>query len=268
MVALALSGPASWAQTAASAPKPATDAAAAKPSQAETQRTACDTSNFVQKTFYLTSVAQVSDANDILNTLRNALSYNCDRILLVPSRNAIVMSAIPDEIARAEKIIGELDRPRKSYRLTYSITEMDGATRVGSQKFAMVAADGQRTVMKQGSKVPLATGSYTSSNSTAQTQFTYLDVGMNFEVTATELGNGTTLKTHVEQSSVAEDKAIAGVQEPVIRQVSLEGMSFVLPGKPLVLGSMDIPGSTRHLDVEVVMEVVPEGAMALMRRVC
>jgi hypothetical protein len=34
-------------------------------------------------------------------------------------------------------------------------------------------------------------------------------------------------------------------------------MSFVLPGKPLVLGSMDIPGSTRHLDVEVVMEVVP-----------
>jgi hypothetical protein len=27
-------------------------------------------------------------------------------------------------------------------------------------------------------------------------------------------------------------------------------------GKPLVLGSIDIPGSTRHLDVEVVMEQV------------
>jgi hypothetical protein len=28
-------------------------------------------------------------------------------------------------------------------------------------------------------------------------------------------------------------------------------------GKPLVLGSIDIPGSTRRLDIEVVMETVP-----------
>jgi hypothetical protein len=27
-------------------------------------------------------------------------------------------------------------------------------------------------------------------------------------------------------------------------------------GKPLVLGSLDIPSSTRHMDVEVVMEQV------------
>jgi hypothetical protein len=47
-----------------------------------------------------------------------------------------------------------------------------------------------------------------------------------------------------------------GAQEPVVRQTVLEGTSFLTPGKPLVLGSLDIPGSARHLDVEVVMEQV------------
>ncbi len=39
-----------------------------------------------------------------------------------------------------------------------------------------------------------------------------------------------------------------------IRQSVLEGTSFLTTGKPLVLGSFDIPGSTRHTEVTVVME--------------
>jgi hypothetical protein len=37
----------------------------------------------------------------------------------------------------------------------------------------------------------------------------------------------------------------------------LKGESLLAPGKPLMLGSVDIPGSTSHLDVEVVMEPLP-----------
>jgi type II secretory pathway component GspD/PulD (secretin) len=253
-MAVAMGGTVGWAQTAAT-PKPPADAAAAKPTQEAPQRMACPDTDLVEKVVYLTGVTQPQDGNEILTAARNVLSP-CSKLFLVPSRSAVVIYAPAEQVALAEKVIGQLDRPKKSYRLTYTVTEMDGAKRVGSDKYTMVAADGQKTVMKQGSKVPLATGSYTSSNSTAQTQFTYVDVGMNFDVTASETGNGATLKTHVEQSSVADEKAIAGVQEPVIRQATLEGTSFVLPGKPLLLGSIDIPGSTRHLDVEVTMEVV------------
>ena len=60
----------------------------------------------------------------------------------------------------------------------------------------------------------------------------------------------------MEQLGVAEQTSGVGAQDPVIRQSSLEGTSFLALGKPLVLGSMDIPGSARHLDVEVVMEAV------------
>ena len=37
---------------------------------------------------------------------------------------------------------------------------------------------------------------------------------------------------------------------------SLEGTSILTPGKQVMLGSLDVPGSTRHLELGVVVEVV------------
>ena len=85
---------------------------------------------------------------------------------------------------------------------------------------------------------------------------TYIDVGLNFDATLDEFANGVRLRTKVDESSVAEERSGVGPQGPVVRQTSLEGTSFLTPGKPLVLGSLDIPGSTRHQEVEVVMEAV------------
>ncbi|MEO8737178.1 MAG: hypothetical protein ABI380_11635, partial [Edaphobacter sp.] len=59
-----------------------------------------------------------------------------------------------------------------------------------------------------------------------------------------------------EQSSIAEQVSGVGSQDPIIRQTVLASTSFLTSDKPLVLGSLDIPGSTRRLDVEVVMEPV------------
>ncbi len=208
------------------------------------------------QTFYLTNATQTSDANEVVTAMRNILPGDM-RIYLVPSESAIVVRGTQEQLTQAQKVISELDRPKKAYRLTYTITESDGAKRVGTQHFAMVAAPGQRTVLKQGSKVPIATGSYSATGSTgAQTQFTYLDIGMNFDATLDELANGVKLRTKVEQLSIAEQVSGVGTQDPIIRQSSMEGTSLLTLGKPLVLGSIDIPGSTRHLDVEVVVEPV------------
>ena len=208
------------------------------------------------QTFYLANTSQQNDGNEVTVAIRNLLPPDI-KIYYVPSQNALIVRATPDELAQAQKIINDLDRPRKAYRLVYTVTESEGEKRVGTQHYSMIVAAGQRTVMKQGSKVPIATGSYTSSgNSVAQTQFTYLDIGMNFDATLDEFANGVRLRTKVEQLGVAEQMSGVGAQDPVIRQSSLEGASFLTVGKPLVLGSMDIPGSTRHLDVEVLMEAV------------
>jgi type II secretory pathway component GspD/PulD (secretin) len=208
------------------------------------------------QTFYLTNVSQPNDGNEIVVAVRNLLPPQA-KVFFVPNQNALVVSTTPDQLVLAQRLLKDLDRPKKTYRLTYTITESDGSKRIGVQHYALIVVSGQRTVLKQGSKVPIATGSYSATGASgAQTQFTYLDVGMNFDATLEEFVNGVRLRTKVEQLSIAEEKSGVGLQDPVIRQTALEGTSFLALGKPLVLGSLDIPGSTRHMDVEVVMEQV------------
>ena len=60
----------------------------------------------------------------------------------------------------------------------------------------------------------------------------------------------------MERSSIGEETSGLGKQDPVVRQTVLEGTAILTPGKPVMLGSMDVTGSTRHLDVDVVMEAV------------
>ena len=137
--------------------------------------------------------------------------------------------------------------------------------RVGTQHFSMVVVSGQQTTLKQGSKVPIATGSYNATATTGanavgagvQTQFTYLDIGMSFDMTLQSMGSDSRLKYNVEQSSLAPETSGVGPQDPIVRQTSLKGEATLTPGKPTMLGSVDIPGSTRHLDVEVLMAPLP-----------
>ena len=147
----------------------------------------------------------------------------------------------------------------KTYRLTYTLTETEGGKRVGTQHFAMIVVSGRKTVLKQGNRVPLVTGSVSTSGG-AQTQVQYLDIGLNIDASIEESADGVKLNTQVEQSSIAEGKSGVGTQDPIVRQAKLEGTSILTAGTPLILGSMDIPSTARRLDIEVVMEHV--GAMA------
>ena len=209
------------------------------------------------QTFYLSSVTQVNDANEVVNGLRNMLDPRV-KIYLMPSENAITIRTTADQMALAQRLLKELDRPKKTFRLVYTVTEMDGTQRIGVQHFAMVLAAGARTVMKQGSRIPVAVGMGEPGGAPGnKTQITYLDVGLNIDATVDGYVDGVRLRTKVEQSSVATETSGVGLQDPVIRQTLLEGTSILTQGKPLVLGALDVPGSTRHLEVEVVLAVVP-----------
>jgi type II secretory pathway component GspD/PulD (secretin) len=202
------------------------------------------------QTFYLANTSQQNDGNEVTIAIRNLLPPDI-KVYYVPSQNALIVRASADQLAQAQKIINDLDRPKKTYRLTFTISEMDSGKRIGVQHFAMIATSGQRTVAKQGSRVPIVMGSTTDGSSVQ-----YLDIGLNFDATMSENSNGAMLRAKVEQTNVAEERSGVGPQDPVVRQTILESTSFLQAGKPLVLGSMDIPGSTRHLDVDVVMEPI------------
>jgi type II secretory pathway component GspD/PulD (secretin) len=219
-------------------------------------RSLCAASPCTVKTFYLSNSAQGSDTNEILVALRNILDPGV-KIYLVSSQNAIVVDAPQEQLEVAAHLLRDLDRPRKTYKLTYTLTDVEGGKSVGTTHFSMIVVGGQRTTLKQGSKIPVATGSYSTDHNASQTQFTYLDVGMNFDATLDELANGVRLQTKVEESNAESTNTIAGVTEPVIRQAVLQGTAFLTPGKPVSLGSVDIAGTTRRLDIVVVMDVLP-----------
>lgn len=206
------------------------------------------------QTFYLTNLTQPNEANEVSTDLRDM--FPKARLYYVATEDAISMRGTAEDIALAKKVLADMDRTRKIYRVTYSITEMDGAKPTGTQHVAVIVAAGGKTVVKQGNRVPLVTGSSNAGSSAPNSQVQYVDVGLNIEASLEGNSDGLRLHSKVEQSSLAEEKSGFGAQDPVIRQTMLEGMSTLAQGKPMGLGSLDIPGSTRHEEIEVVSELV------------
>jgi general secretion pathway protein D len=107
------------------------------------------------------------------------------------------------------------------------------------------AADGQKATMKIGERIPVATGSFSAptgssaANPYVNTQFQYIDVGVNMEMTPTIHYNGdVTLKVKVEISSQTGTTTISGVTEPIIGQQSVEEMIRLKEGESNILGGL------------------------------
>jgi general secretion pathway protein D len=276
------------------------------------------------QTFYLSNAWQQNDLNDVQTALRNVLPNA--KVYGVPSQNAIVMRATPDELTLAQKVINDLDKARPEVVVDVAILEVDkdklrniGLSWPGSISFALQppqtststtttsttgtttnstgqltldnlanlnansfaitvssatanllvtdsnskilqnprirATDGQKATMKIGSRIPIATGSYQTGAATAitsslvNTQFQYIDVGVNIEMTPTvHFDHDVTLKLKIEDSSESGSVNISGVTEPILANKSSEqtirlreGEASILAG---ILNKQDLVSST------------------------
>jgi len=265
------------------------------------------------QTFYLTNASQANDANELVVAIRNLLDPSV-KIYVVPSQNAIVMRATPDELLIAQKLLNDLDRARPEVVVDVAVLEVnknvernlgitlpqsasvsvqattttttsgstpttgtgtttpptlnslahlnannvavnigpatanalltDADTRI-LQNPSIRATDGQRATMKIGSKIPIATGSYNAGVSTGvasigvQTQFTYIDIGVNIDMTPTvHFDREITLKMKIEVLSQINTVTISGVQEPVIGQRTSEQVITLKDGEPSLLAGI------------------------------
>ena len=108
------------------------------------------------------------------------------------------------------------------------------------------ATDAQKAVMKIGSKIPIATGSYSAPGITAtaaigyaQTQFQYQDVGVNIEMTpSVHYDHDVTLKIKIEVSAVSGSSTIEGVTEPIISQRVVDQVIRLREGEASILGGI------------------------------
>ena len=107
------------------------------------------------------------------------------------------------------------------------------------------ATDGQEATLKIGSKIPVATGSYsagaaiTTASLGVQTQFTYLDVGVNIDITPTvHYDREISLKLKIEISSQNGSSTISGVTEPIIAQRVAQQVIQLKDGEPSLLAGL------------------------------
>ncbi len=108
------------------------------------------------------------------------------------------------------------------------------------------ATDGQRAQLKIGTKIPVATGSFNSGAATGvgtglgvQTQFSYLDVGVNIDMTPTvHYDREVTLKMKIEVLSQNGSVTISGVTEPIIGQRSVDQVIQLKEGEPSILAGI------------------------------
>jgi len=150
------------------------------------------------------------------------------------------------------------------------------------------ALDGQKATLKIGDRVPVATGSFQPGiggvgiNPLVNTQFQYLDVGVNIDVTPrVHQGREVTLKVSLDISAVTSHVNIGGIDQPVIGQRKIEHEIRLREGEVNLMGGIledqqtksltGIPGlanvpilkylfsqtSTDHSENEIVFALIP-----------
>jgi len=116
------------------------------------------------------------------------------------------------------------------------------------------ALDNQKASLKIGERVPVATGSFQPGiggvgiNPLVNTQFQYLDVGVNIDVTPhVHADREVTLKITMEISSVVGQSSIGGISQPIIGQKKIEHEIRLKDGESSLIGGIFDDSQTRSL---------------------
>src|SRR5271157_4996397 len=123
------------------------------------------------------------------------------------------------------------------------------------------AIDGQPAKLRVGDRVPVATGSFQAGvgvgstsgagfvNPLVNTQFQYIDVGVNVDITPHVHANrDISMKVSVEVSSVTGESTIGGIQQPIISQRKIEHEIRLKEGEVSILGGLFERTDTKTLN--------------------
>jgi general secretion pathway protein D len=123
------------------------------------------------------------------------------------------------------------------------------------------SVDGQPAKLRIGDRVPIATGSFQAGvgvggtsgtgfvNPLVNTQFQYIDVGVNVDITPRIHPNHeVSLKVSVEVSSVTGQQSIGGITQPIISQRKLDHEIRLKEGESNILGGLITRTDTKSIN--------------------
>lgn len=122
-------------------------------------------------------------------------------------------------------------------------------------------SDGEKATLKVGERVPIATGSFQAGvgvgaaggaglvNPLVNTQFTYIDVGVNIEVTPRVHPDGdVSMKVSVGVSEIDGTSNIGGINQPIIGQRTIEHDIRLRNGEASMLGGLIERTDTKNIN--------------------
>jgi hypothetical protein len=134
-------------------------------------------------------------------------------------------------------------KPTEAYKLDFSVGELEDGKRINTRLYSMNLNSNDRNEIKIGTRVPVEE---------SQGQFTYIDVGTNIEARLSDLKGPLELSVRAEISNFAmPDQASGHEAHPIIRQLRISASTLVVPGRPMIIGSVDDPNSKRQFQLEV-----------------
>jgi hypothetical protein len=135
-----------------------------------------------------------------------------------------------------------------AYRLDFSVSELEDGKKINTRQYSMNSKSGDSNEIRIGTRVPV---------DTKQGEFQYLDVGTNIscrlrdQADVASLGGNVMLNVKADITNFAMPEQQGQRVQPVIRQLRIESSTIGMPGKPLLVGTVDDPNSKRQFQLEV-----------------
>jgi general secretion pathway protein D len=224
-----------------------------------------DIEQSVIKTFYLANLSQPTELQDVVNALRQILEIS--RIQPLPSQDAIVVRGTPDQIALAEKLVGDLDKAKPEVLVEIAVMQVskDKMRNLG------ISPPTSATVALQNNISNTTTGT----NTTTTTTNTNGTSGTPNQVNLNRLGNlnatdFTVTIPSATATAMLSDTSTKIIQNPQIRALDGQKASLKIGDRvPVATGSFQ-PGiggvginplvntQFQYLDVGVNIDITPK----------
>src|SRR5436309_4171023 len=226
-----------------------------------------DVEQSVIKTFYLANLSQPTELQDVVNALRQILEIS--RIQPLPSQGALVVRGTPDQIALAEKLVGDLDKARSEVIVDVAVMQV---SRDKSRTFGINPPTSATVALQN--NINTTTPTTTTGGTTTTTGNTGSTSGSANQINLNRLGNlnatdFTVTINPATATALFNDSTTKIIQNPQIRAVDGQKASLKIGDRvPVATGSFQ-PGiggvginplvntQFQYLDVGVNIDITP-----------
>jgi len=129
-----------------------------------------------------------------------------------------------------------------AYRVDFVVNETEDGRKMNARQFGMNLIAGDGNDVKIGTRVPVET---------KQGEFQYIDVGTKIWCRLEERDNDLVLSVRSDFTNFAVAEQQNNHVMPLLRQMTINASTVAVPGKTVVVGSVEDPSSKRQFSLDV-----------------